>query len=132
MPRTRQEFGRGDARHDGWNSAPRPKVDNRVGDMSKVGMIRTSSTGGLGPQTSQFNSMRSMSSRTRNAAGNALTRVGSGPSSHTATLGLATPPTVTSTNSFEYILFTFLNILIVVSSDVNQNPKRAIKSPCTR
>jgi len=109
MPRSRQEFGRGDARLDGWNTAPRPKVDNRVGDMSKVGMIRTSSTGGLGPQTSQFNSMRSMSSRTRNAAGNTLTREGSGQSSRTATPGVSTPPNVTSANSFEYIPFFFLS-----------------------
>ena len=125
MPRTRQEFGRGDARHDGWNSAPRPKVDNRVGDMSKVGMIRTSSTGGLGPQTSQFNSMRSMSSRTRNAAGNTLTRDGSGQSSRTATPGMATPPSVTSTNSFESVSSVF-NMLIVVSSEMKQNPKTMI------
>jgi len=127
MPRTRQEFGRGDARHDGWNSAPCPKVDNRVGDMSKVGMIRTSSTGGLGPQTSQFNSMRSMSSRARNAGGNTLTRDGSGQSSRTATPGMATPPSVTSTNSFEYVL-TRCNMLIVVSSEMNQNPKMMITS----
>ena len=104
MPRTRQALGRGDARHDGWNSAPRQKVvDNRVGDMSKVGMIRTSSTGGLGLQTSQFNSIRSMSSRTRNTAGNTLTRHRSGKSSRTATPGIATPPSVTSTNSLEYV-----------------------------
>ena len=101
-PRTRQEFGRGDARHEGWNTAPRPKVDNRAGDMSKLGMVRTSSAGGLGPQTSQFNSMRSLSSRTRNAGGNTLTRDGSGQSSRTATPGMSTPPNVTSTNSFEY------------------------------
>ena len=127
MPRTRQEFGRGDARHDGWNSAPCPKVDNWVGDMSKVGMIRTSSTGGLGPQTSQFNSMRSMSSRTRNAAGNTLTRDGSGQSSRTATPGMATPPSVTSTNSFEYVSSVF-NVLIVVSFEMKQNPKTMIIS----
>jgi len=127
MPRTRQEFGRGDARHDGWNSAPCPKVDNRVGDMSKVGMIRTSSTGGLGPQTSQFNSMRSMSSRTRNAVGNTLTRDGSGQSSWTATPGMATPPSVTSTNSFEYVSSVF-NVLIVVSFEMKQNPKTMIIS----
>ena len=128
MPRTRQEFGRGDARHDGWNNAPRPKVDNWVGDMSKVGMIRTSSTGGLGPQTSQFNSMRSMSSRTRDAAGNTLTRDGSGQSSRTATPGMATPPSVTSTNSFEYVSSAFSNVLIVVSFEMKQNPKTMIMS----
>ncbi len=99
-PRSRQEFGRGDVRHE-WNTAPRPKVDNRAGDMSKLGMVRTSSTGGLGPQTSQFNSMRSLSSRTRNVGGNTLTRDGSGQSSRTATPGMSTPPNVTSANSFE-------------------------------
>lgn len=91
---------------DGWNSAPRPnKVDNRVGDMSKLGMVRTSSAGGLGPQLSQFNSMRNLSSRKGNAGGNSLQREGSGQSSRTATPGVATPPSVTSTNSFEYFRF---------------------------
>jgi hypothetical protein len=89
---------------DGWNSAPRPKVDNRVGDMSKIGMVRTSSAGGLGPQMSSFNSMRSLS-RKGNAGGNALTREGSGQSSRTATPGVATPPSVTSANSFEYVAY---------------------------
>jgi hypothetical protein len=69
--------------------------------MSKIGLVRTSSTGGLGPQISQFNSMRSLSSRKGNAGGNTLTREGSGHSSRTATPGVATPPSVTSTNSFE-------------------------------
>jgi hypothetical protein len=102
MPRSRQEFGRGDARLDGRNSAPRPsKVDNRVGDLSKIGMLRTSSTGGFGPQLSQFNSMRNPS-RKGNAGGNPLTREGSGQSSRTGTPGVSTPPNVTSTNSFEY------------------------------
>lgn len=128
MPRSRQEFGRGDARVDGWNSAPRPKVENRVGDMSKVGMIRTSSTGGLGPQTSQFNSMRSMSSRTRNAAGNTLTRDGSGQSSRTATPGVATPPNVTSANSFEYTPSPVRD-LYLVSSAMNQSQRTMIISP---
>jgi hypothetical protein len=127
MPRTRQEFGRGDARHDGWNNAPRPKVDNRVGDMSKVGMIRTSSTGGLGPQTSQFNSMRSMSSRTRDAAGNTLTRDGSGQSSRTATLGMASPPSVTQRTVLSNVSSMF-NVLIVVSFEMKQNPKTMIMS----
>ena len=71
--------------------------------MSKLGMVRTSSTGGLGPQTSQFNSMRSLSSRNRTAGGNTLTRDGSGQSSRTATPGMSTPTNVTSTNSFEYV-----------------------------
>jgi hypothetical protein len=104
MPsRPRQEFGRGDARMDGWNSAPRPsKVDNRAGDLSKLGMVRTSSTSGFGPQLSQFNSMRNPS-RKGNAGGNLLAREGSGQSSRTATPGVATPPNVMSTNSFEYI-----------------------------
>lgn len=104
MPsRPRQEFGRGDARLDGWNSAPRPsKVDNRAGDLSKLGMVRTSSTSGFGPQMSQFNSMRNPS-RKGNAGGNPLTREGSGQSSRTGTPGVATPPGVTSTNSFEYV-----------------------------
>jgi hypothetical protein len=89
--------------------------------MSKLGMVRTSSTGGLGPQTSQFNSMRSLSSRTRNAGGNTLTRDGSGQSSRTATPGMSTPPNVTSTNSFEYYppgIF-----LTVVSSEMNLKQK---------
>ena len=58
MPRTRQEFSRCDARLDGSNNSD-PKVDNLVGDISEIGMVQTSSAGGLGPQTDQFNSIRS-------------------------------------------------------------------------
>lgn len=75
--------------------------------MLKIGMVGTSSTDGLGPQTSQFNSVRSMSSRTRNAAGNTLTRDWSGKSSWTGTPVMATPPSITSTNSFGYAFFVF-------------------------
>lgn len=102
-PRPREEFSHSDARVDGWDTAPRPKVDNRAGDLSKLGIVRTGSISRLGSQTSQFNSMRSLSSRTRNAGGNTLTRDGSGQSSRTATPGMATPPSVTSANSFEYL-----------------------------
>ena len=93
----REEFSGSDAHVDGWNTAPRPKVDNRAGDLSKLGMVRMSRIGRLSSQTSQFNSMRSLSSRNLNAGGNTLTRDGSGQSSRTATT-----PSVTSTNSFEY------------------------------
>jgi len=78
-----------------------------AGDMSKMGLIRTGSAGGLGPQTSQFSSMKSVSIRKGgSAAGNALQREGSGQSSRTATPGVSTPPSVTSTNSFEYTFLT--------------------------
>lgn len=85
---------------DGYHSMPRPKADNRAGDLSRLGMVRTSSGGGLGPQISQFSSMRNLS-RKGTSGGNTLTREGSGHSSRTATPGVATPPSVTSTNSFE-------------------------------
>jgi translation initiation factor 4G len=101
--RNRPEFGRGDARQQEWGSLPRPKADTRAGDLSKLGMVRTSSSSGLGPQTSVFNSMRTMSSRGRTAAGNTLQREGSGQSSRTGTPGASTPPSVTSMNSFEYL-----------------------------
>ena len=100
--RPREEFSHSNTHVDGWNSAPRPKVDNRAGDLSKLGMVRTSRIGRLGSQTSQFNSMRSLSSRNLNVGGNTLTRDGSGQSSRTATAGITTPSSVTSTNSFEY------------------------------
>jgi len=100
--RPREEFSRSDARVDGWNTAPHSKVDNHARDLSKLGMIRMGGIGRLGSQTSQFNSMRSLSSRNLNAGGNALTIDGSGQSSRTATAGITTPPSVTSTNSFEY------------------------------
>jgi hypothetical protein len=71
--------------------------------MSKLGMVRTSSAGGgLGPQMSMFNSMRSMS-RKGNSGGNPLTRESSGQSSRTATPGVATPLSAISSNSFEYV-----------------------------
>jgi hypothetical protein len=122
MPsRPRQEFGRGDARLDGWNSAPRPsKVDNRAGDLSKLGMVRTSSTSGFSPQLSQFNSMRNPS-RKGNAGGNPLAREGSGQSSRGATPGAATPPTVMSTNSFEY--FPQKNELTIVFFETKPKPR---------
>ena len=88
----------------GYHSLPRPnkKLDT-AGDMSKMGLIRTGSGGGLGPQTSTFSSMKSVPSRKGGlAAGNALQREGSGQSSRTATPGVSTPPSVSSTNSFEY------------------------------
>src|SRR5947207_479062 len=118
MAQSRQEFGRGDAHLEGWNSDPHPKLDNQVGDMSKIGMVRTSSTSCLGPQTTELISMRSMSSRTRNPTGNTLTRDDSGKRSCTRTPGMATPPSVTSTNSFEYPSF-LLNVLMVVTSEMN-------------
>ena len=121
-PRSRQEFGRGDARLDGWNSAPRRQVDNRAGDLSKLGMVRNSSSTGLGPQLSQFNSTRS-SSRRGNAAGNILTRDGSGQSSR-GTTGAATPLSVTSTNSFEYVFL--LNKLMIVYSGTSQRRRTII------
>jgi hypothetical protein len=73
--------------------------------MSKIGMVRTSSAGGLGPQMSSFNSMRNLS-RKGTVGGNPLTRDGSGHSSGTP--GAATPASMTSTNSFEYFLCTNL------------------------
>lgn len=100
--RSREEFSRSDARVDGWNTAPRPKVDNRARDLSKLGMVRTGGIGRLDSQTSQINSMRSLSSRNLNAGGNTLTIDGSGQSSRTATAGITIPPSIRSTNSFEY------------------------------
>ena len=90
---------------DGYHSMPRPKTDNRAGDLSKIGMLRQGSSGpGLGPQMSQFSSMRNLSRKGGISAGNTLTREGSSHSSRTATPGVATPPSVMSTNSFEYSL----------------------------
>jgi len=89
---------------DGYHSLPRPKMENRAGDLSKLGMVRQGSGGGLGPQMSQFSSMRSQSRKGGISAGSTLTREGSSHSSRTATPGVATPPSVHSTNSFEYLI----------------------------
>jgi hypothetical protein len=85
-----------------FHSMPRPKVADRAGDLSRLGLVRTSSSSGLGPSMSLFNSLRNPS-RKGNAGGTALQREGSGQSSRTGTPGIATPPSVTSTNSFEYV-----------------------------
>jgi hypothetical protein len=102
VPRCRREFSDLDVRIDGWNTTSPPKTNNRAGDISKLGMVRTNRTGGLGPQTDQFKSMRSMSPRTRNFGGNSLTRERLGQDSRIAVSGMATPPNVTSNNSFEH------------------------------
>jgi hypothetical protein len=93
--RPREEFSRSDAPVAGWNTTPRPKVDNRAGDLSKLRMVLTGSIDRLGSQTR-------FSSRNFNAGGNTLTRDGSCQNSRTANTGIATTSSATSTYSSEY------------------------------
>ena len=65
-------FGsRSNANTDEWNTV---KNAGRTGDMSRLGMIRTSSSTNLGQQTSGFSSLKSSSGRRTALAGVALAR----------------------------------------------------------
>ena len=107
-PRARQEFGRGDARRDQSSFAPRPKSDNRAGDMLKLGTLRSSGATGLGPQMNRFNSHLS---RKGDGSWRALKPEESSQSSR-STAGVATTPSIESTNTFEYVFCDFADCSI--------------------